>query len=257
MAEPPVIRSRSNALLKRVGSVLGGKDRLSCLLEGDRLIDDALAAGWRVEVVLVSERREERARSLESAGLEVRRVQHEHISRVSGLESSPGILALAEMPAVRELAGLEPTSAPRVLVVAGVADPGNLGALARSAEAAGFLDVVVVAGGARPFGPKALRGSMGSLLRLRVREVAEAAPLSEHLGRAGYRQVSPATRGGANWRTFDWSGPLALWATGETGLAPCVQRELESVTIPMAGRVESLNITVATSLLLFAAGGAP
>lgn len=252
-----MIRSRSNSLLKRVGAVASGKERGLCLLEGDRLVDDALEARWELEVVLVAEEREERAQTLERAGLEVRRVEREHLARVSELETSPGILALARAPVARDLAGLEPSAAPRVLVVAGIADPGNLGALSRSAEASGFGELVVVAGGARPFGSKALRGSMGSLLRLRVHEAREASAVGEHLARAGYRQVAAATRGGTDWRAFDWSSPIALWVGGEAGDAPLDVPGLERVSIPMAGQVESLNVTVATSLLLFAAGGAP
>ncbi|MFT7679178.1 MAG: tRNA G18 (ribose-2'-O)-methylase SpoU, partial [Planctomycetota bacterium] len=57
-------------------------------------------------------------------------------------------------------------------------------------------------------------------------------------------------------REFDWSGALALWVTGETGVAPAVSTRLEPITIAMAGEVESLNVTVAGSLLLFAAGRA-
>jgi TrmH family RNA methyltransferase len=252
-----VIRSRSNSLLKRVGAVVSGKERGLCLLEGDRLVDDAIEAGWELDVVLVSEDREERARALEALGCEVRRVEYEHLARVSELGTSPGILSLARAPAVRGLEGLDPATAQRVLVVAGIADPGNLGALARSAEAAGFLALVVVAGGARPFGPKALRGSMGSLLRLRVHEADDFSSLGEHLGCAGYRQIAATTRGGSDWRAFDWAGPLALWVSGETGDTLDEIRGLERVSIPMAGGIDSLNVTVAASLLLFAAGGAP
>jgi len=66
--------------------------------------------------------------------------------------------------------------------------------------------------------------------------------------------VGAATRGGRTWRDADWSGPVALWVSGETGEESEALAGLERVTIPMAGGVESLNVTVAASLLLFAAG---
>lgn len=252
----PVIRSRTNALLRRVGALAAGKARDAVLLEGDRLVDDALRAGWCPEVVLVTESRGERAEELARSGVPVRLVEDGLLDRVSALETSPGILALVARPEVAGVDALSPASAPRVLVVAGLADPGNLGALARSAEAAGFAALVVARGGARPFGAKALRGSMGSLLRLPVHEGGEAGEIAAALAGAGYRQVAAATRGGEDWRSFDWSRPLALWVGGETGLDPEVMTGFEGVTIPMRGEVESLNVTVATSLLLFAAGGA-
>ena len=252
-----MIRSRTNALLKRVGAVVAGKDRNALLVEGERLLDDALGAGWLPEVVLVAEPRAARATELAQRGLEVRLVEESLLARVSALETSPGILALLPRPEPRPLSQLQVGEAPRVLVVAGLSDPGNLGALARSAEAAGFGTLVVTTGGARPFGPKALRGSMGSLLRISVHEAGEASEVSAALAAAGYRQVTAATRGGADWRAFDWAAPLALWVGAETGLGPEVMQAFEAVSIPMQGEVESLNVTVATSLLLFAAGGTP
>lgn len=256
MDDDPVIRSRTNPLLKRVAGAVAGKDRAVVVLEGRRLIDDALDAGWTMDTILLDEQHGERARELLDADQPVRLVQSDLLSRVSGLRTSPGFLALAPLPRPRELGELQPAEYPRLLVVAGLQDPGNLGALARSAEAAGFQGMAILPGGARPFGPKALRGSMGSLLRLPVFLPSSSEELAGHLKSAGYRQVCAATRGGTDWRTFDWSAPLAIWVGGEAGIEPQVMAGFEGVTIPMAGAVESLNITVATSLLLFSAGGA-
>ncbi len=255
MENQEVIRSRSNALLKRAGAAVSGKTPGVMVLEGDRLVDDAVAAGYGLEVVLVSAQREDRARELEAADLEVRRVEHELLARISSLETSPGVMALAVCPDGSELSALGPAEHPRTLVVAGLQDPGNLGALARTAEAAGFTALVTVRGGARCFGPKALRGSMGSLLRLAIWEVDSAEEIAGHLESHGVRQVCAVTRGGTDWRAFSWSPPLAIWVTGETGTSPAIMTDFEGVSIPMAGAVESLNVTVATSLLLFAAGG--
>ncbi|MFT7670275.1 MAG: TrmH family RNA methyltransferase [Planctomycetota bacterium] len=255
MNDSLVIRSKTNALLKRVGSALSGKVPGVLVLEGERLIDDALAAGIVLEVALVAEERAGRAEELARAGVSVRLVEAELLQRVSALETSPGVLALAESPASRELSSLNEKEASRVLVVCGLQDPGNLGALARSAEAAGFRALVSAGRGARPFGPKALRGSMGSLLRLKVYEVQGVESVAQQLRAEGFRQVCATTRGGTSWREFDWSGSLALWVSGETGIEPEVMKNFEGVSIPMAGEVESLNVTVATSLLLFAAAG--
>ncbi len=254
MEDATVIRSKTNALLKRVGSAVAGKERGVVVLEGRRLVDDALAAGWTMEAILFEEGQEQRANELLQAGLPVRLVQPELLGRVSGLRTSPGCLALAEQPSARSLRELNTRDAPRLLVIAGLQDPGNLGALARSAEAAGFDALVIVAGGARPFGSKALRGSMGSLLRLPVVLAESAEQVATHLKESGHRQVCAATRGGTDWRSFNWSAPLAIWVGGESGLEPHVMKDFEGVTISMAGKVESLNITVATSLLLFSAG---
>jgi TrmH family RNA methyltransferase len=254
MSSSTVIRSRDNSVLKSAGEVVAGRDRARIALEGDRLIDDALAAGLAVEVVLVAEEREQRASELERRRVPVRRVAAHLLERVSDLTTSPGILALCARPERRVLEDLPPASDALALVVAGVCDPGNLGALARSAEAAGCSFLALVSGGCSPWNGKALRGSMGSLLRLPVLCFGSARDAIDALALHRFRQVSAATRGGTPLSRFDWGGRIALWVGAESGVLPGAAESFEGVTIPMAGRVESLNVTVAASLLLFAAG---
>jgi len=236
--------------------VLSGREEGALVLEGDRLIDDALAAQRAIEVALVAASRGERARELERRGVEVREVEDDLLQRLSGLATSQGVIALAPAPPEVRLGAAHLGPEALVLVVAGVAEPGNLGALARSAEAAGAQALVVIAGGASPWNPRALRGSMGSLLRLPVMRYSDAARAVDELREHAFRQVQAATRGGKSPASFDWSGRIALWVGSETGALPEACRGFERVTIPMKATVESLNVTVAASLLLFAAGRA-
>ncbi|MCK6447793.1 MAG: RNA methyltransferase [Planctomycetes bacterium] len=256
MASRPVIRSIKNPLVQRAREVLAGRDKRTIALEGERLVDDARRAGLELELVLVAEDRAELAERLERVGLALERVDGETLARVSQLSTSPGVLALAAAPRARELGELDASKQTVLLAVAGVAEPGNLGALARSAEASGASGLLVVAGGASPWNQKALRGSMGSLLRLPVFVVADASSAAHALAQRGFRGVAAATRGGVDYREFDWRGPLVLWVGSETGELPPGLGELAAVSIPMAGSVESLNVAVATSLLLFEAARA-
>jgi len=252
MASDEIIRSRANPLLKRAAGVLEGLEPGTIALEGDRLVDDALAAGRTLEAVLVAEDREDRIGELLARGAPVRRVEAELLGRVSKLKTSPGILALVPTPPPLDLARIPLDERSILLVAAGVADPGNLGALARSAEAFGAAALLVARGGASPWNEKALRGSMGSLLRLPVGYDREADALAVALESRRVRNVRAATRGGRDARSFDWKGPIAIWVGSETGSLPARAGTFERVRIPMAGDVESLNGAVAASLLLFA-----
>ncbi len=251
-----VIRSRANPALQRATAALAGRDKGVVVLEGDRLIDDALAAGFALELVLVAERRAQRVEDFAQRAAEVRVVDDELLDKISALSTSQGLLALGRTPLERTFATLRLGPEALVLIVAGISDPGNLGALARSAEAAGVEAIGVVAGGTSPWNSKALRGSMGSLLRVPVVSFGDAASASDELREHGFRQVRAATRGGSTPSSFDWDGRIALWVGSETGALPPVCESFERVTIPMRGAVESLNVTVAASLLLFAAGRA-
>src|SRR5262245_22078158 len=167
-AEP--IRSSSNALLKRVRAAGRGEGEL--LLEGDRLVDEALRAGIALEAVLVAEERAARLAELARAGVTVRAVQGALLAAASTLEHPSGCLALARAPRARDLTELPAAPDALLAAAARIQDPGNLGALARTAEAAGAAALLVVRGGCSPWNPKALRGSMGSLLRVPVFELA-------------------------------------------------------------------------------------
>ena len=256
MQHAAVIRSRDNPALKRAGAVQAGRDADAILIEGERLVAEARAAGLAFETVLVAEERAELALELEAAGLPVRRVEERLLARVSDLVSSPGVLAVCATPRSAAIEELALPGDALALAVSGLSEPGNLGALARSAEAAGASFLALVAGGVSPWNPKALRGSMGSLLRLPVAHFASARAASQALASLGFRQVSAATRGGERPSRFDWSGRVALWIGAESGALPEETASFERLTIPMAGQVESLNAAVAASLLLFAAGRA-
>ncbi len=95
---------------------------------------------------------------------------------------------------------------------------------------------------------------MGSLLRLPVAHGLDADACASTLARRGVRSVVAGTRGGSDPARCDWSGPLALWVGAETGAMPEVTRRFDAVTIPIRSGVESLNVTVAASILLYSAG---
>jgi tRNA G18 (ribose-2'-O)-methylase SpoU len=98
---------------------------------------------------------------------------------------------------------------------------------------------------------------MGSLLRLPVIEVEHGEEAARELAQRGFRNICARTRGGESYRQLDWSGRVALWFTGETGeLPPALERaarRFAGVTIPLHNGVESLNVTAAAAVLLFAA----
>jgi TrmH family RNA methyltransferase len=255
------IRSAQNPLVQRVRALRRGTQRAgtgsTLLLEGDRLVDDALRAGLAPEVVLIGAERAERARELAARGVAVRLVDDSLLADLSSLRSGPGCLALVPEPAPRGVELLSRSGDALVVVAAGLQDPGNLGALARACEAAGVAALVVTGGGCRPWNEKALRGSMGSLLRLPVLELAAPGEAIAALEAAGHRSVFARTRGGADPERFDWAGRVALWVASETGRMPDEVERLaqrsSGVTIPMEGEVESLNVTAAAAVLLFAA----
>ena len=92
------------------------------------------------------------------------------------------------------------------------------------------------------------------LLRLPVVRMPDPQTAAERIAARGFRQVRAATRDGSVPEAFDWSGPIAIWLSAESGALPQAAEAFEGLTIPIHSTVESLNVTAAATVLLFAAG---
>jgi TrmH family RNA methyltransferase len=175
------------------------------------------------------------------------------LARVAGTVTPQPVLAIVGMLDV-ELDTLVPAGG-LVVVCADVRDPGNAGTVLRSADAAGARAVVCAGGTVDPYNPKVVRASAGSLFHLPVIVSSDSVDTLSSLETWGYRTLGAAARGGEDYVGVDWSVPTALVLGNEAcGLSSAVQGAVRSlVSIPMAGRAESLNVGVAGALLCFEA----
>jgi TrmH family RNA methyltransferase len=244
------IKSARNPLIQTVRRLAHPRRREDrFLLEGRKLLQDALASGVEIERILVSSRVPERERiALRAPGIEITEVSDRLFGQLSSLEFPQGFLALARRPE-RSLTELRPEGF--IVVSAGIQDPGNLGAVARVAEAAGSPAMVVLRGSCDPFGPKALRGSMGSLLRVPVYEARDEEAVRER----GFQIAALVPRGGVDFRAVSYRPPLALLLGREgAGLEESSLRFAAiRITVPMKGAVESMNVATAAALVLYEA----
>ena len=252
------ITSRRNPLAARFRNAARrdtGTDS-TVLLEGPRLVDDALAAGLRLDVAAVSTSAAPRvsalARRLEPVARVVR-VTSAVMEALSPAATPSGLVALA---ALRPAAVEDAMRVLRPLVVglSGVQDPGNTGAVIRAADAGGASGVVTV-GGADPLGWKALRGAMGSAFRLPIARAGSPAAVARLAAAHGLRVIATAPHGGTPVAELDLRTPCLVWLGAEgAGLdGDAAATADETVSIPMRPPVESLNIAVAAALIVYEA----
>jgi TrmH family RNA methyltransferase len=138
------------------------------------------------------------------------------------------------------------------VVLVGVADPGNVGTLLRTAEAVGAATLVVGEGTADPWAPKVVRASAGSVWRVPL-ELGPIDDVLADLGRSGVQRVGTAGADGVAPHRLDLTGPVALVLGSEAhGLPDDLAGRIDSwASLPMEGAVESLNVAVAGSVLAF------
>lgn len=259
-APRPEITSPRNALV-RLARDLGESRRereiqgLS-VLEGVRLAEEAWEAGLKVEWFFYTEELLAKERGYRAAALLAARggrgflVTAAAMARAAPTETPQGLLAAFRPPDWT----LDDFAAGLVLVADGLQDPGNLGTLVRAAEAMGATGVCQV-DGVDPWGPKVVRGAMGSLFRLPVVRGKGTAEVLERLQRRGFRILVAEQEGGVPPWQLDLTGAVAL-VVGNEGAGPSESaRRLAAarVSVPMAGHTESLNAAVAASLLAYEA----
>jgi RNA methyltransferase, TrmH family len=258
MPRAETLRSRANPLYKRLRALKErAADRDLCLLEGPRVVLEALQAGIAIVEAAASERAETsppgRAAlaALREKGVAVRAMSAELVSSLSETETSQGLLGLARRPSFAEeriFRGI-----PLVLVADGVQNPGNLGSLLRSAEAAGASGAILAGGCADPFSWKALRGSMGSAFRLPHLRGVPIDRALDALDARGITVLATTTDGERRYDEADLRGAVAIVVGAEgAGLpAAVLGRAAARLRIPLREPVDSINVGVAAALVLF------
>lgn len=252
------IASRQNPIVARYRAAARGDADGVMLLDGIHLVGEAVAAGVRIEEAAVAAEAIDRDETrdlldrLEDARVERVSVTAPVMAALSPVRSPSPIVALARRPAVSN-GSLYAGRRPLVLIAVDVQDPGNLGAIVRVAEAGGATGVIAAGASADPLGWKALRGSMGSALRVPTVRVASAADAVAQARRHGCRVVATTPRAGTSIFDENLAVPLAIVIGGEgSGLPEALLAAADArVRVPMHAPVESLNAAVTAAVVVY------
>jgi TrmH family RNA methyltransferase len=249
---PPLARpGRHSAVLARLRRIARGAEEGVTVVDGARLVLDLLDRGVAVEALFTTA---DHLEALAARGWldgddrqrRVNLVDDDTLARVAPTTTPQGLLAVVRVPRHR----LEPAGT--VVYLDRVQDPGNVGAVIRSAAAFGASGVACSPGCASPFSWRSLRASAGHALLLPVQADAEFAPLADAFKAAGGESAAASGHGGTPLGRWRPRRPLLLVVGNEgQGVAPEIVARCDStVTIPLAAGVESLNVTVAASVIL-------
>jgi len=256
MSSPRRLTSPSNPWLKRVRKAArcgGPTEEGYWLAETFHLLEEALRSPCEIGAVIVAESAQARAEAVVGGRPEAPLVvvPDQVFQQLAATESPQGVMTLVRLRGWR----LEDLLSPLALVVVldGLQDPGNAGAILRAAEAFGATGAAFLAGCVNPFNPKAIRASAGSVFRLPVATGLAGAGFRAACRTHGLTVYAARPGGGGAASAADFRGPCAIVVGAEgRGLAEGQWRDARSVSIPTRA-VDSLNAAVAASILLYEA----
>jgi len=256
------ITSRDNSLLRRARAVRDGKINASIFVEGLRLCEEALRSGLKIEAIISSERiaKKERAatliRQLEEVAAKSALVSERLLASVSYTKTPQGIIVVASRPATTESEfARRQASAPLLVILHGINNPVNLGAILRTAEAAGVTGAVTTVGTTDSFSPKALRGAMGAAFRLPIWTDVDYSHAIDWCRKRSIQTVCADVKATRIYTEIDWRQPTALILGAESKGLPAeeISAAQEAIRIPMKRSTESLNVAVAAGILVYEA----
>ena len=247
-----IISSTKNEKIKELAKLQTAKGRKKAglyLLEGEHLVEEAIKEKAPIELIVVSSNRmEDYQYLLEQTAVHVLVVSEEVFQKLSMTETTQGILA-----AVKIENQAEPPCTGRIIVLDAVQNPGNLGTIIRTADAAGFDAVVLGAGTVDLYNDKVIRSMQGSHFHIPVFQ----ADLREYLPVLKKQGVEVAVtalhRDSKDYSILQGKSDVAIVVGNEgQGVSSEVIELADAVvTIPMFGKAESLNVAIASALLMY------
>ena len=258
------ITSLTNQTIKDIRALHMRKEREATgtfLAEGLKIIVDALDQGYAPQILVYGKDADRHplldraiAETLKARGevLEVTREILEKISR----KDNPQMVVAVFAQAVQSLSDIEPASNPVWVALEQIRDPGNLGTIIRTADAAGIGGVILIGDCVDPFSVETVRATMGSIFALPIVKCTREQFLADRDRWSG-SVVGTLLTATHNHRTADYRRPtLIVMGTEQSGLTPDIAAACDlNVKIPMRGRADSLNLSVATGIMIYAAMG--
>jgi TrmH family RNA methyltransferase len=260
------ITSRDNQKIKFARQVRDGRERRFVFVEGARLAEEVLKADLPVREVFFTGGFAESARG--QSFLNLVRAKSESLAEVSekvfdsvaDTKTSQGIVVICEKPTTGESivsANLLKRNLqfPLVVLLHEINNPNNLGAILRTAEAVDVSGVILTKNSADVFSPKAIRGAMGASLRLPLWTNADFTEVLEWSREKNLKSVCADVNAEKSHAEIDWNtARLLVFGSEAHGLTEQERAEIEeSLLIPMANGVESLNVAVACGIILYEA----
>ena len=250
MKEIDSVRNPAVQALRELQRARARRETGLLLADGAKLVGEALSLGLCRTLIVQRDRLEQHAqaaRAAEEAGCDVLLVSEAVMRAISEERTPQGIACAAAIPPQAE-----PLCGRRIVALDGVQDPGNVGTIVRTADAAGFDGVLLGSGCADLYGAKALRATMGSAFRMSVRRADELSAELEDMKRRGYAVAATELGGEDFYAACPREKAVLVIGSEGQGVSGAVRAvATRHLALPMRGGAESLNAAVAAGIMMY------
>jgi TrmH family RNA methyltransferase len=254
------IASHANPRIKAIRSLAQAKHRRETglfLAEGLKLVTDALERGWRLDAVIHQAAAMDQpqfaktAAAARTAGADILSVTADILGKIARRDN-PQMAVGVIWQSIGQLEAIAPKPEETWIALERIKDPGNLGTIIRTADAVGAAGVILVGPSVDPFSLEAVRATMGSIFHVPLFKADEESFLSLRAGWPG-PVVGTHLSGDVDYRAADYRPPvLLLMGNEQSGLTESLAQACDQlVRIPMVGEADSLNLAVATAVMLY------
>jgi len=252
-----LITSKDNEIIKHIKKLADKKyrDQNNCyIIEGIKLVEEAIQEEAQIEKIIICEESTKTAEISKNLMYEIAKydciyVTDKIFKTISQVMNPQGIMAIIKKNKERPIIKYDEDV---IVALDDIQDPGNLGTILRTVDSIGLKQLIVSKGTADVFNPKVVRSSMGAIFRVEVIEVENLKETIEMMKRNNYELVVTSLQTESSIYDVDYNKKIIVIGNEANGVSPEIQNIADKkIKIPMLGKTESLNASVATAIILY------
>lgn len=254
-----IITSRDNETIKEIIKLKEKKYRKErFIVEGIKMVKEAILENANIDLIVMREdmlqyedniNQKNNQFDIDVSNYKTIEVTEKIFSELTDVETPQGILAVIKKPQQNQEIDM---SANYILALDGVQDPGNLGTILRTADSANLKQIIVTKNTVDSYSPKVVRSTMGSIYRIKVIEVDNLVETMKKLNQNGFETVTTALSTDKSIYDINYNKKVVIIGNEANGVSKEVQDASNyKVKIPMLGKTESLNASIATGIMIY------
>ncbi len=252
------ITSKDNEIIKNIKKLKTKKYRdlnNEYIIEGIKLVEEAIKENAKIKQIVICEENEQTSSIPKELMYEIARheclyVTQKVFNSISDVTNPQGVLAVIEKTS-KEKNEID-YSEDVIVVLDDIQDPGNLGTILRTLDSTGLKQIIVSKGTADAYNPKVVRSTMGAIFRINIIETEDLQETIQKMKEQNYKIIVTTPNTGKTIYDIDYNKKVIIIGNEANGVSPQIIKQAdENVKIPMLGKTESLNASVATGIILY------